>query len=133
MEIVAVTIVRQFPNIGVAFCHTSRYNSVCGILLYKHKGEFAMAAGSEHDARLNFRLPAELKETIEEAAAQLGQTVSDFAIATLVVTARQVLQEHQVTRLSQRDRNAFVALLDDADTQPNKTLRGAAKRYKDRA
>jgi uncharacterized protein (DUF1778 family) len=106
---------------------------MCGTLLYKRKEETVMATGSEHDARLNFRLPAELKETIEEAAAQLGQTVSDFAISTLVTTARQVLQEHQVTRLSQRDRNAFVALLDEADSRPNDALRAAAKRYRDRA
>lgn len=92
-----------------------------------------MATDSEHDARLNFRLPAELKKTIEEAAAQLGQTVSDFAISTLVTTARRVLQEHQVTRLSQRDRDRFVALLDDTESRPNKALRAAAKRYKDRA
>jgi uncharacterized protein (DUF1778 family) len=92
-----------------------------------------MATDSEHDARLNFRLSADLKETIEEAAAQLGQTVSDFAISTLVTTARQVLQEHQVTRLSQRDRDHFVSLLDDAESRPNKALRAAAKRYKERA
>jgi uncharacterized protein (DUF1778 family) len=92
-----------------------------------------MATDSEDYARLNFRLSAELKETIEEAAAQLGQTVSDFAISTLVTTARRVLQEHQVTWLSQRDRDRFVALLDDAESRPNKALRAAAKRYKERA
>jgi uncharacterized protein (DUF1778 family) len=92
-----------------------------------------MATGNEHDARLNFRLAADLKETIEEAAAQLGQTVSDFAIATLVTTARQVLQQQQATRLSQRDRERFVGLLDDAQARPNKALRAAAKRYKQRA
>jgi uncharacterized protein (DUF1778 family) len=92
-----------------------------------------MATESEHDARLNFRLSAELKETIEEAAAQLGQTVSDFAVSTLVTTARQVLQEHQVTRLSQRDRDRFMTLLDDAECRPNKALRAAAKRYRERA
>ena len=85
------------------------------------------------DARLNFRLPAELKETIEEAAARLGQTVSAFAVSALVQTAQHVLQEHQVTRLSRRDRDAFTALLDDADARPGKALRAAAKRYKDRA
>jgi len=40
------------------------------------------------DARLNFRLPEELKATIEKAAAQLGQSVSDFAVSTLVREAR---------------------------------------------
>jgi uncharacterized protein (DUF1778 family) len=83
-------------------------------------------------ARLSVRLPTELKETIEDAAAQLGQSVSEFAVSTLVTTAQSVLREHQVTRLSRRDRDTFVALLDDADTKPSKTLRAAAKRYKDR-
>lgn len=86
-----------------------------------------------NDARLNFRLPAELKATIEEAAAHLGQSVSDFAVSTLVQTARQVIREHNVTSLSQRDRDRFLALLDEADAQPNEALKAAAKRYKDRA
>ncbi len=42
-----------------------------------------MATGGR-DARLNFRLSADLKEVIEEAAASLGQSVSDFAVSTLV-------------------------------------------------
>ena len=83
-------------------------------------------------ARLSVRLPTELKETIEDAAAQLGQSVSDFAVSTLVTTARSVLQEQQVTHLSRRDRDAFVTVLDNADAKPNKALRAAARRYKDR-
>ncbi len=85
------------------------------------------------DARLNFRLPSEIKETLEEAAAHLGQTVSDFAISTLAQTARQVIQDHNITRLSQQDRNRFVALLDDTNLEPNAALIMAAKRYKERA
>lgn len=86
-----------------------------------------------NDARLNFRLSAELKETIEEAAAQLGQSVSDFAVSTLVQAARQVIREHSITRLSQQDRERFTALLDDAQVEPNTALVRAAKRYKERA
>jgi uncharacterized protein (DUF1778 family) len=86
----------------------------------------------KNDARLNFRLPTEIKETIEEAAARLGQTVSDFAISTLAQTARQVIQDHQITRLSRRDRDRFAALLDDTSVDPNAALIGAAKRYEGR-
>ncbi len=92
-----------------------------------------MATDSQNDARLNFRLPLELKTTIEEAAACLGQSVSDFAIASLAQTARTVIEQHQVTRLSNRDRDTFMALLDDADARPNASLKAAAKRYKERA
>ena len=86
-----------------------------------------MATGAR-DARLNFRLPTDLKEVIEEAAATLGQSVSDFAVSTLVRQARTVIEQRNVTVLSNRDR--FIALLDDAEARPNPALLKAAKRYK---
>jgi len=82
------------------------------------------------DARINVRLPSELKQTIEEAAATLGQSVSEFAVSTVVREARQILQEAQVTRLSNRDRDRFLAALDATDVPPNAALKVAAKRYR---
>jgi uncharacterized protein (DUF1778 family) len=83
-----------------------------------------------NDARLNFRLPADLKQTIEEAAARLGQSVTDFAVSTLSQTAQRVIEQENVTRLSKRDRDIFLALLDDEGARPNKALLAAARRYK---
>ena len=80
--------------------------------------------------RLNFRLPADLKEVIEEAAASLGQSVTDFAVTTLVQQARSVIEQQNLTRLSDRDRDCFIALLDNAEARPNAALAKAAKRYK---
>ncbi len=88
-----------------------------------------MATGAR-DARLNFRLPTDLKEVIEEAATTLGQSVSDFAVSTLVRQARTVIEQRNVTVLSNRDRDRFIALLDDAEARPNPALLKAAKRYK---
>lgn len=85
---------------------------------------------SKSDARLNFRLKSELKQTIEDAAAQTGQTVSDFAVSTLVEASRRILHEQEVTRLSKRDRQLFAEMLDDRSTRPNEALVKAAKRYK---
>jgi uncharacterized protein (DUF1778 family) len=82
------------------------------------------------DARINFRLSSDLKQTIEDAAAEMGQSVSDFAISTLVHTARQILHDQQATRLSARDRKLFAALLDDERSRPNAALVKAAKRYR---
>ena len=82
------------------------------------------------DARINFRLSSELKKTIEDAAAEMGQTVSDFAVSTLVLTARKILHDQQVTRLSERDREVFMAILDDESSKPNDALVKAARRYK---
>jgi uncharacterized protein (DUF1778 family) len=87
------------------------------------------SAATRNDARLNFRLSSELKREIEEAADQLGQSVTDFAVSTLVRTARIVAQEQFVTQLSNRDRDRFTALLDDADAQPNDALQAAARTY----
>lgn len=81
-------------------------------------------------ARISFRLSDELKKTIEDAAAELGQSISDFAISTLTQAARQVLRDHEITRLSARDRRRFAAMLDDAASKPNKALTRAARQYK---
>ncbi|PHR99369.1 MAG: hypothetical protein COA78_25005 [Blastopirellula sp.] len=88
---------------------------------------------SKSDARINVRLSSDLKQTIEEAAVALGQTVSEFTISTVIREARQVLQDAQVTKLSSRDRDAFLAALDDTTTKPNEALKAAARRYKKRA
>jgi uncharacterized protein (DUF1778 family) len=82
------------------------------------------------DARINVRLPSELKQTIEEAAAALGQTVSQFTVSTVVREARHVLQQAQTTRLSNRDR--FLAALNAVDSKPNTALNVAARRYRAR-
>ncbi len=82
------------------------------------------------DARINFRLSSELKQTIEDAAAETGQSVSDFAVSTLVQTARKILHDQQITRLSDRDRQHFLAMLDGGPCKPNDALMKAASRYK---
>jgi uncharacterized protein (DUF1778 family) len=60
---------------------------------------------------LSVRLPSELKNVIEQAAASLGLSVNDFAVAALVQAARSALHQQRVTELSERDRDVFVALL----------------------
>lgn len=89
-----------------------------------------MATTAKNSARLNFRLPSNLKTVIEEAAASLGQSVSDFAVSTLVRSARQVIQQSNVTELSRRDRDLFLAMLENTGARPNRALRDAAARYK---
>jgi uncharacterized protein (DUF1778 family) len=84
------------------------------------------------DARINVRLSSDLKQLVEEAAVALGQTVSDFTISTLVREARQVIQDTQFTRLSNRDRDVFLSVLESSDAKPNDALKAAARRYKKR-
>lgn len=82
------------------------------------------------DARINFRLSSELKKTIEDAAAEMGQSISDFAVSTLLQTARKILNEQQATRLSKRDTQHFMALLDGEANEPKEALKRADRRYK---
>jgi len=84
----------------------------------------------KNDAWSNFRINSELKKTIEDAAAQTGQTVSDFAVSTLIQVSRKILMGKQVTRLTDRDRQFFAEMLDDESTKPNASLLKAAKQYK---
>ncbi len=83
------------------------------------------------DSRLDFRLNRQVKEVIERAAVVSGQSVSDFAVSALYRTAKEVLEKEQTTRLSNRDRNIFLAML-DSDAKPSEALKRAAKRYKSR-
>lgn len=80
-------------------------------------------------ARLHMRLPAEAKEKIEQAATLSGLTLTDFAIHTLVRSADEVLERHRMRTLSDRDRDIFLALLEE-DSEPNDALRKAAETYK---
>jgi len=80
-------------------------------------------------ARIDFRVNRELKEVIERAAIVSGQSLTDFAVTALLQSATKVLERQERTRLSDRDRDAFLALL-DSKAEPNAALKRAAKRYK---
>jgi len=92
-----------------------------------------MSTTAKNDARLNVRLPSDLKQTIEQAATVLGQSITDFTVSTVVREAWHVIQDAQVTRLSNQDRDAFLGALESADAKPNNALKAAARRYKKRA
>jgi len=87
-----------------------------------------MATSPNSTARLDFRLQSEHKNLIEQAAALTGQTVSQFAIATLLEASRTAIEQASSTELSTRDRDVFLAML-DADGEPNAALRAAAERF----
>ena len=81
------------------------------------------------DARLDVRLPSRNKDLIEEAAALTGQSVSDYVVLTLVQHSGEVLEQHRNIRLSDRDRERFLKML-EADGEPNAALKRAARRFK---
>jgi uncharacterized protein (DUF1778 family) len=87
------------------------------------------ALPNPHSARLDFRVSPEHKALIERAANAQGQTVSSFAVATLLKAAEEAIQSETTRTLSARDSQAFLARLSDPP-EPNAVLKAAAKRYK---
>ena len=84
---------------------------------------------ADAQTRIHFRIPQELKEIIERAALASGLTVTDFAISSLLQSAHNVLERLAERQLSDRDRDLFLAMLDE-DAKPNEALKKAARRYK---
>ena len=78
--------------------------------------------------RLDVRLPEHTKKLIEQAAGHLGQTVSAFTVATLTREAEDVVERFGMLHLGDRDRDAFLAALDNLP-KPNARLRKAAREH----
>jgi uncharacterized protein (DUF1778 family) len=79
-------------------------------------------------ARLDFRVSPEHKSLIERAASAQGQTVSSFAIATLLKASEEAIKGETTRTLSARDSQMFLAML-NSPREPNASLKAAAKRY----
>jgi uncharacterized protein (DUF1778 family) len=86
---------------------------------------------SDNNAAIDFRLPAEVKHVVEQAAALRGQSLDDFAVSTIVENAQRVILQHQVTELSNRDRDIFLTLLDNDSSEPTEALLASAESYKE--
>ena len=81
--------------------------------------------------RMHLRLDARTKLTLERAAAYQETTVTAFVLSSAVAAAERVIESHEQVTLSTRDWDAFQeALLNPPE--PNKKLREAARRYRDR-
>lgn len=81
-------------------------------------------------ARLSIRIPIHIKERIEQAAVVSGVSITDFTIRNLSESADEILEQQHFRKLSNRDRDIFLALLDNND-EPNGKLIEAFKARKE--
>jgi uncharacterized protein (DUF1778 family) len=88
-----------------------------------------MAIGSQ-DISLVIQISADQKSLIEEAAALSGQPIASFTVSAAIEAARRVVEGHRSIRLSTRDWDRFLNLLDNPP-EPNDHLKRAVARYKD--
>lgn len=88
-------------------------------------------ARKRNTARFNFRTTERIKQTVERAAALLGQDTSTFAIDAAYNRAVETIQAHEVTHLKPEDHQAFFEALEQTPVPADK-LRTAFARHKDR-
>ena len=85
---------------------------------------------SDSNVRLDFHLSPEHKQLLEDAATVCGQSLTEFALSNLLPLAQETIEQGHATRLSARDRDVFLQML-DAPSEPNETLHRAAERYRE--
>ena len=81
------------------------------------------------DARIDLRISEEFKRESEWAAECEGKTLTRFVEEAIRRRIREVREERDRTLLSERDREVFLAILDNEE--PSDALRKFARRYRD--
>jgi uncharacterized protein (DUF1778 family) len=79
-------------------------------------------------ARLDIRLEPDRKQLIEQAANLMGQSVSAFTVSCAVRQAGEIVERFGILSLSDRDRDKFLAALDNPP-RPNARLKKAFKAH----
>jgi uncharacterized protein (DUF1778 family) len=83
---------------------------------------------NKSSARLEARVPPEVKALWQQAAELEGRTLTDFVIASVQEAASKIIQRHQTLKLNREDSQAFVTALLEPP-QLSETLKTAAIRY----
>jgi uncharacterized protein (DUF1778 family) len=97
-------------------------------------GRDSVTAGKHtRTERLEVRVSREQKDLFVRAAELQGRSLTDFVIASAQEAAIETVRTHDALRVSERDRDrrTFVSAL-LAPAGPAKTLKQAAKRYRER-
>jgi len=83
----------------------------------------------EPRSRITARVSDNVRDTLEQAAELVGATVNQFVVQTAYAEAQRVIERESIIRLSQKDAQKILSLLDNPP-KPNKQLKEAVKAYK---
>lgn len=86
------------------------------------------ATATSRQKRIGARVPRDVYETLNQAAELLGATVNQFLVQSALKEAQAVIEREQTIRLSRRDCERLLGLLDNPP-KPNARLKAAMKRY----
>ena len=89
-----------------------------------------MTTTTAERGRITARVPGQVQETLELAAAMVGATVNQFMVQTALREAERIIEQERVIRLSARDAAVFIRALENPPP-PNAKLKAALKRHKD--
>ncbi|MBM4228816.1 MAG: DUF1778 domain-containing protein [Gammaproteobacteria bacterium] len=88
-----------------------------------------MSSSAAKQDRIGARVPREVYETLCRAAELTGATVNQFLVQAALKEAREVIAQEDVIRLTPRDWDWLMPLIDDPP-KPNARLKAALKRYR---
>lgn len=89
-----------------------------------------MTTATVERGRVSARVPAQVQETLELAAAMVGATVNQFIVQTALREAERIIEQERVIRLSARDAEMFIQALENPPP-PNAKLKSALQHYQD--
>jgi uncharacterized protein (DUF1778 family) len=94
-------------------------------------GEDSMASDTStlERNRITARVSKDVREKLEQAANSSGATLNQFVVQAAVEKAEQILERERVTRLSARDAEWMLNLLDQPPRSPNSKLQRALENY----
>lgn len=78
--------------------------------------------------RIAARVPREVYQTLRRAAELSGATVNQFLVQAALKEAQEVIEREEVIRLSPRDWNWLLDLMENPP-KPNAKLKAAIQRY----
>jgi uncharacterized protein (DUF1778 family) len=79
--------------------------------------------------RISARVSKEVRERLEEAAGISGATLNQFLVQAAIEKANQVLEREKVMKVSARDAEWLLNLLDQPPRPPNARLQRALDDY----
>lgn len=81
------------------------------------------ATESPRNARLDLRMPSDVRALISEAAALSGTSLTDYVLSVIVPVARRDVIESKTLRLSKAAWDDFLEMLDKPDSEALAALR----------
>ncbi len=87
-----------------------------------------MTTTSTERGRITARVPAQVQDTLELAAAMVGATVNQFMVQTALREAERIIEQERVIRLSAQDAEMFIRALENPPS-PNAKLKAALKHH----